>query len=247
MNRNTFLLMGLFSFLIGCVFSNPYQKKKGDWYYDDMLIHLEPGEKLKPLNNRFARSAQHGFYRGSAIDSSDGASFEAIDSHYAKDKASVFYCDTYRKGQEYYFYKHSRTEKIQGADPVSFVYLEQGYAKDNKAVYYESYAFPVKDVASFKVLTYGFTKDRYMAYCDQIPVEGSDGETFTALDSHYAKDKNHVFYCSFKTREPNAPRRMITQIVKGADLATFDAITDTTGKTDAFDKNARYLNGVKLK
>jgi hypothetical protein len=180
------------------------------------------------------------------IDSSDGTSFEVINDHYAKDKGSVFYCDTYRKGQEYYFIKRSRVLKIQGADPASFIYLEQGYAKDKQAVYYEADAFPVKDVASFQVLTYGFTKDRYMGYCDKTPVEGSDGESFTALDSHYAKDKNHVFYCTF-TGEGNAPRRMITQVIKGADLATFETVTDTTGKTDASDKNARYLEGNRLK
>lgn len=238
--------MGLLSFLVGCLVKNPYHKEKGQWYYDDRVINVTSADKFTPLNNRFAKSTQAGYYRGSMIDSSDGASFVAVDDHYAKDKFSVFYCDTYRKGQEYYMMKHNSTHKVANADPTTFAALEQGYAKDSKTVYYEGYAFPVKEVASFQVLNFGFVKDRYTGYFEQTPVTGSDGESFTPLDGHYAKDNKNIFYCFINRDKPNAPR-IVTQIVKGVDLATFNTVFDSTGNTDASDKNARYLNGVKLK
>ena len=238
--------MGILSFLLGCRARNPYYKQKGTWYYDDRVINVTAADKFTPLNNRFARTIHAGYYRGSVIDSSDGPSFEALNEHYAKDKASVFYCDTYRKGQEYYTIKHNSIIKITNAEPGTFACLEQGYAKDSKNVYYEGYAFPVKDVAGFQVLDYGFAKDHYTGYFEQKSVAGSDGESFTVVDSHYAKDKKSVFYCSINRDEPNAPR-IVSLLIKGADAATFVLATDSTGKTDASDKNARYLNGIKLK
>jgi hypothetical protein len=237
--------MGLLSFLFGCSSKSPYQQKNGTWYYDDRPMNLLPAEKLIPLNNRFARSDSAAYYRGAIIAGSNGQHFEALGDHYAKDDKQVWYCDTYRKGQEYYSIKHNRMLPITDANPASFTTLAEEYAKDSKAVYFEGIAFPVKDVGSFQVLGYGYGKDNQVAYYQQTVVAGSDGPSFVVLGNHYAKDSKHVYYSTINTNEPNK-LQVITTIVKEADLASFVVADLPADTVDARDKNRAYLQGKKL-
>jgi DKNYY family len=247
MGKKLLLFMGLFFFLFGCRLKSSYQKKNGVWYYDDVSVDVTKADRFTPLTGRFARTTSHGYYRGKIIDESDGQSFEVVSDHYAKDKANVFYCDTYRKGQEYYFYKYNRTLKVKNADAATFNYIDQEYARDKNAVYFEGVAFSVKDVDSFQVLNYGFAKDRFTAYYDQIPIEGSDGATFEALDNNYSKDKKNIYYSGFIIDKQGNRSGPVSHVVKGADLATFTTATGVTDSVDASDKNARYKDGKKLR
>ena len=76
-------------------------------------------DSFKLLKGPFASSPEGGYYRGSLVESSDGASFEALDEHYARDKARVYHCDVYRKGQDYYTVKYKRIDVAKAADAAS--------------------------------------------------------------------------------------------------------------------------------
>ena len=91
----------------------PYQKKQGRWLYDGNVIVREQSGDLKPITGPFAKDAQFGYYRGVAIDGSDGPTFRPLDDHYAQDKARAYFFDTYRKGQEYYTQKHNVVVAMQ--------------------------------------------------------------------------------------------------------------------------------------
>lgn len=66
------LLAVLLVGLPGC--DAPYEKKSGTWQYDGRPITVKPASAFVPLKGPFARSTEGGYYRGSLIDGSEGAS-----------------------------------------------------------------------------------------------------------------------------------------------------------------------------
>lgn len=218
--------MGILSFLFGCGPNTPYQKKNGVWYYDDRSISTNFPASFTPLNKRFAKANDFGFYRGATITGSDGKTFVALSDHYAKDKSNVYYCDTYRKGQEYYMMKHNDIETIKGADASSFVYLTGDYAKDKSSAYCEGIGFVVKDVASFEMLDNEFGKDKITAYYHEKEITGSEGESFSILDHHYSKDENAVFYSAIITNEIGTDSKAVNIKLKGASPLSFVVYDD---------------------
>jgi hypothetical protein len=268
----------LFSFLLmlfGCgPRQGPYQKKDGVWYFKDNRVAGNP-PGFEPLSDTFAKSPIAGYYRDSAIPDSDGPSFAALSDHCAKDKRHVFYCDTFRKGQEYYLISHNRTVIMEDADPSTFQILPGRYARDATHVYFEAATIPVRDVASFTVLDNSFAKDRFTGYYMQLPIAGSDGPTFVGLDGHYSKDKDHVFYSDLDTSNDlgyGAVRTVVLdgaqpadfvllgsgyaksrgivfydgRPVRGADASTFTVQSGLPGGGDARDDKAIYAAGKKL-
>ncbi|MBC7904339.1 MAG: DKNYY domain-containing protein [Gemmatimonadaceae bacterium] len=244
MFRAVLMLAGFFSFLSGCSIGNPYKKKNGKWFYDDYEIPDVKG-KFQPLNNRCAKDDSTGFYRGSTGFESDGRSFAALDIHYAKDARRVFYCDTYRDGQEYFFYKHNRINTIREADAASFVLLDGSYAKDKNLVFCGGVPFPVADIASFEVLENGFTRDKVQGYYNEKPVSGSDGKTFTSVASHYAKDVKNVYYCFLDFNNPDAVSKISCSVIPGARPDSFQVLEGGYAKDDQhvfFNKNQLSIN-----
>jgi hypothetical protein len=201
----TTLLAGLLSLLFGCDSKAPYEKRNGVWHFDGHEMHIAQPEQFKPLLGPFAKGAEGGYYRGSAIADSNGASFEAMDEHYARDKLRVYYCDTYRKSQEYYSMKHDRIVVLEGVEAASFRLLKNSYARDTNKLFFDGVYMPVKDLNSFEILEYSYARDHVTGYFLQQPVPGSDGSTFIGIDSHYAKDKASVFY-SFYDSNARLPR-----------------------------------------
>jgi hypothetical protein len=195
----------LLSLLImaGCDSAHPYKKKAGTWYYDDVPIGVNDADEFTPLNDRFGKSKDHGYYRYEVIGQSDGKTFEAVSDHYAKDKINVFFCDTYRDGKDYFTTKRTLITLIKGADAASFRYIEANYARDTTNMFYEDKLFKVHDINSFQVLDDGFAKDKVSGYYQQVIIPGSIGKSFTAINNHFAKDQSHVFYCAAETTEAN--------------------------------------------
>ncbi|MGV3710678.1 MAG: hypothetical protein ACO1Q7_17785, partial [Gemmatimonas sp.] len=95
--------MGLLSLLFGCGGSDsPYKKENGVWHFKKNPMPLDPGETLTPLTKRFAKSDRGAYFESSPlVGPVDVATFEPLDDHYARDKSSVWFCDTYRDGKEY--------------------------------------------------------------------------------------------------------------------------------------------------
>ena len=238
------LLIGLLPLLHGC--DAPYEKKDGAWQYDGHRIHVKQANAFKPLKGPFAKSPEGGYYRGSLIGDSDGVSFEALDEHYARDKARVYYCDTYRKGQDYYTVKYNQIDVLKSADAASFRVIKDGYARDANQLYYTGTRLAVKDLESFAVLDYDYAKDKFVGYYQRNPVAGSDGASFTALNSSYAKDKAFVYYSVIERGEPNAPGVPRSVRVDGANPATFELLPDSDGDADAKDARWRFKQGKRL-
>ena len=190
--------MSLLSFLFGCTApdkSELFQKKNGVWYYRDEVI---PG--------------------------SDERSFEALTEHYAKDKNHVYYCDTYRSGQDYFTTKRNRINIIEQAEPATFKSLKNDYARDKKNMFFEGIFFPVKDINSFQILDYSFARDHISGYYMRVEIAGSDGSTFTALDNHYSKDKSNVYYSDLQTANTSTPASVKNIVLRGAVADSFNVI-----------------------
>ena len=194
--------------LTGCSDSG-YEKRDGAWRYDDNKAQVAHPGTFKPLKGPFARDAQYGYYRGVAITDSDGATFEPIDDYYARDKQRVYFCDTYRKGQEYYTTKHNRMIVVEGVDAASFRLLKERYARDDSRLYFEGVHVPVKDLNSFEILENNFQCDRITGYYRRIPIAGSDGSSFTVINHLYTKDKASVFYSAYDADANSQPHRSI--------------------------------------
>ena len=238
------LLAGLLPLLHGC--DAPYEKKDGAWQYDGHRIQVNQANAFKPLKGPFAKSPEGGYYRGSLIDDSDGASFDALDEHYARDKARVYYCDTYRKGLDYYTVKYNRIDVLKSADAASFRIIKDSSARDASRLYYTGTRVAVKHLESFVVLDHGYAKDKLVGYYQRTPVAGSDGASFKVLDSSYAKDKSFVYYSFIERGEPNVPGVPRSLRVVGANAATFEVVPDSDGDADAKDAQGRFKQGKRL-
>jgi DKNYY family len=232
------LMLGLISLLVGCGSKEPYQQRNGVWHFDGQPMQLKSGEHLTPLSGAYAKTEQHGYYRGVALENSDGRSFESLSEHYAKDHKRVYYCDAYRDGKDYFTTQRTRLKLLE-ADSQHFQYLSDGYARDTKKVFLEGQSFPVKEATSFKVLEYGFARDRLTGYYQDAFVTGSDGSSFKVLDAHYAKDHAHVFYAFTDLSSQPAPR---SWRLEGALLDSFEALEDGYAK----DAKRAYHAGKSL-
>jgi hypothetical protein len=180
----------------GCDSSTPYRKKDGQWFYEKTSSNLPPSARLTQLHPRFARTDDEVFYRDERISGADSASFSVLDDQYAKDKSSVYFCDTYREGKDYYLTRNVSIKTIKGADTASFRALKDGYALDVVRPYFQGVPFIVQHVTSFEVLDGGFTRDRMRGYFERTEIAGSNGAHFIALDGHYAHDGVQAYYAT---------------------------------------------------
>ena len=146
-----FLCVFLVVAVAGCGDSG-YEKKGGQWHYNGHAITTERGSTFKPLTGPFASDASIGYYRGAPIAGSHGPTFKPVDDQYAVDQSRAYFCDTYRKGQEYYAYKHNRIVVLEAVALDSFRSLKRGYARDAKRLYYEGAHVAVNDLETFEVL-----------------------------------------------------------------------------------------------
>ena len=216
--RTAVVLLGLLSALCGCSDSG-YQRKGGQWWYSDTrFTPLDPAS-FKPLDAHFGRDAHSGYYRGSVVAGSHGPSFEVLGEHEARDRAAVYYADTYRKAQEYWAIQHLRIETIAGADAASYRVLGHGYARDARQAYYEGASFAVRDVASFVPLSASFARDAQRGYYERIELAGSDGASFSLVDEHdphHARDQQRVYFGYIDIDDPQRGPHPVVRVLPGA-------------------------------
>jgi len=213
--------MGLLSCLFGCGSDSPYTKKGGDWYYKKDHISTKQGETLVPLNKHFAKSNRAAYFESSWLGEVDVASFEALTDHYAKDKTSVWYCDTYRDSKEYWSIKRYRTPRIVGADAPSFRLLNDEYARDTNRVYHDGISIEVRDVNTYERLGDAHARDQYTGYFMRAEIKGSDGPTFSEVSGKYSKDAKHVYYSRYDSNLGQHYPVERSVMLQGADPATF--------------------------
>jgi hypothetical protein len=244
MSRLIMLLLGLLAALVGCD-GGGYQRKSGQWLHNDVAFTPTDPASFKPIDKLFARDSQSGYYRGSAVDGSDGASFEVLSEHEARDRLAVYYCDTYRKGQEYWTVRHLKVDRIRDADPATYTVLGRGYARDRLHVYEEGVAFEVRDVASFEPLAGGFARDAQRGYYERVEIAGSHGATFKVIDDRdasYAHDQAIAFHAHIERNEPNKPPHPVVRKLRDAELATLRVL----GRGYAADTKRVWYEGERV-
>ena len=219
-------LAGILALLFGCddTRDGPFQKRDDGWYFKDEALNVPAGARVVPLKGEFATAGDRVFYRASTIEGADARTFTVLSEHYAKDRASAYYADTHRQGQEYFLVKHTRVRRIEGADAATFAYLDHGYARDASNAYFEGRRFPVADPATFEPLGYGHARDRVRGYFHQQPIAGSHGASFAALDDNYSKDASHVFYSDIDLR--SQPVAIRSAALAGAQPKSFTVLGD---------------------
>jgi hypothetical protein len=238
MKLNQIVSISLISVFFGCADPAPYHREKGMWFFHELALDTRPVGVLEPLNNSFAKDSRQAFYRNTAIEGSDGTSFVVLNEHYARDKARVYYCDTYRRAGAYLMVRYGSIRVIAEADAGSFIFLQTGYAKDFSHVFYDGTCFDVSDAPTFELLDGEFSKDRRQVYYRLKAIDGADPSSFVPLDSHYSKDQNHAYFSGLSY---DSDRQVIpsTKVIRHADLPSFHALEGGY----AADKNAMFFDG----
>ncbi len=160
----------------------------------------EVSKDLKVLNDVFAKDDSAAYFKNYSINGADLATFTAVDKNYAKDKNTVYYCDEYREGVNYYLTKRSTIFPIKDADPATFVSLGEGYsgyAKDHQRGYFQGDGFAVEDPATLEIISGYFLKDKQRVYHGKVPIKGSDPASFRILNTSYAQDTNQVYFYNY--------------------------------------------------
>lgn len=242
-------LLGLLwtALLGGCTREGPYSRRDDRWLFEDQPVVGADAASFQPLNRVFARDKRSGYYRGVAIDSSDGVSFQALSEHDARDNRSAWRAWTYRKGQEYWAYKHQRVQRIEGADAATYRHVGEDYTADAKRVYFEGMPFAGPDPATFAVLgSSGYTHDGKSAWYDRWPIPGSDGASFAMVDAsdpYHARDARRVYHAWTEINDPNRRPYPQVRVLDGASPAT----TRAPGLGYAVDGTRVYHRGLLLK
>lgn len=191
--------MGLLSFLFGCRNGDgdesAYYKKDGHWFYAGVQVPVETGHvNFKPLNTTFARDDLTAYDRGTPIDGSDGATFVALNLHYAKDKSTV------------YSAKLMDISAIKGARVESFKALDDGYATDGQRAYHGGVVITRDDAASLEYLSMGYAKTARQVFFQGKPVPDADAPSFAVAerpgDAYDAADKSGAFSSGIRVRQP---------------------------------------------
>ncbi len=160
-------------------------------------------------------------YESIPVPGADAPTFTPLGEHYAKDRARVYYADTYRDGREYFTVAHPRVRVLGAADAATFRYLASDYAVDASSAYFQGARYLLKDAATFALLDYGFSRDRVTGYCHLEPIAGSDGATFAGLGAHYARDATRVYYCGVELDDAGKPPYVKAVALAGAQPASF--------------------------
>lgn len=208
-------------------------RDKKDYYLGTQPLHVRDLASFKVLDANacgkddkiWARDSLDYYVSRVATPIADPATFQVIQSWYAKDARQAYFS----------------SEVLAGADAASFRGIggESGeFAKDSKNVYWQGKVVEGCDAATFQLLKYRFAKDSkhaYFCYSSGSPphtLPDSDGQTFEVIGPSsqgfgYAKDSKQVYQGGF--------------VIEGADPATF--VVDPSDPEKASDKNRRYQYG----
>jgi len=196
-----------------------YKQRGGQWLYDDQPFAPVAPSSLRPIDRLFARDERHAYYRGQLIAGSEGASFEVLSEHEARDRAAVYYADTFRRAQEYWSIRHVHVAPIPEALPATYRVLGMGYASDGQHAYLEGQALRVRDPASFQPLDRRFARDAQRGYYEGTEIADSDGRSFEIIaagDGDHVRDRAHVWHAHIEIDDPNRPAHPAVTLLAGA-------------------------------
>lgn len=222
-------LLGLW----GCDGGAGYQRQwTGGWTFGGTPFAPADPASFEPLGLYFGRDARQGYYRGSAVAGSDGR--------------AVYYCDTYRKAQEYWAYQYLRIAPIPGADAASYQVLDDGYARDRHRAYDQGQPFAVREPASFEPLNKRFARDAQRGYFEHAEIPDSHGASLVLLhedDPGYVRDRSRAWHGAIEVNAPRSGAHPVLRLLRGADMATLHVL----GRGYAADARQVWYRGELLK
>ncbi|GHM99359.1 hypothetical protein WSM22_08490 [Cytophagales bacterium WSM2-2] len=146
----------------------------------------------------------HCYFRQKEIQGSDVATFEALDENYARDKDSVYFCDSdwVTTGHLFPPFRTQITIKTMSeAKSSEFKAVGYLYGKDNQRGFFEGEPIHVNDLTTLTGVGNDFAKDDQRVYFKGKIISGSDGKTFQFLDSTREKFAKDSKYCYCFSRE----------------------------------------------
>ncbi|MBD3248187.1 hypothetical protein GF382_02765 [Candidatus Falkowbacteria bacterium] len=178
--KTKFLLMALFVLLFVFILYKAFTGEEREKRLEERVPAVED-EKTDAYQIKSGKI----YYRQAGnlreVEEADIDTFEAIDDHYAKDVARVYF----------------RNFPIEDAHVESFQVIDEKYAKDALAVYCSDisvYKKPIKgaDPKTFEKVGGNFYKDKENVYedCHVSEIPNLDPETFEIVDENMVKDKN---------------------------------------------------------
>lgn len=222
LNRLQKLLSILLIGLIITACSEGYKKSSvGTMTFNEIEMDIRDPGSFQIIGDDYAKDNTIAYYRGNAIDKSDGKSFEVLERGYSKDKARVYFSQSYLDGTRFYTDNVSRVTILEGESPEHFVVLDDYFSRGNKHAYsgytvlfnshgpsfqslgggygkdrenvYHNFSIMSADAASFTLIDMSYAVDTKMAYYDGMEIMGSDSATFKVLYGNISKDQRHVY------------------------------------------------------
>jgi hypothetical protein len=176
----------------------------------------------KPPNSMFDAAGYHVrgdkvyYLRGfpgkpSEIAGADAATFEALDTTYARDRSTVYFDGRPLPGSDaasfellerpgYFKDRHHvyRLDRPISDDPAHFQLLDGDLSKDSVAVYWSDGRVLSEDPDHFAIVSnaehYLFTKDSRIVHINGNPIADADPTMFRVLQGAYSRDDQRVFY-----------------------------------------------------
>lgn len=178
-----------------------YHVRDGKVYY----LNAFPGKAFEiggadaatfeALDSTYARDHSHVYINGALLPDADAASFELLRRPgFAKDRDHVY-----------------QRDRVFSDDPVHFELLDGELAKDSRVVFWSDGSVLSEDPAHFAIISdaahYLYTRDGRAVHVNGNPIPDADPATFQVLQGAYARDNKRVFY--------------FDQPIAGADLSSF--------------------------
>lgn len=189
--------------------------------YGEYQVNEADYASFQKINTDFARDKNYAYYQQFYF-TVDLPSFEVINDYYSKDKSAVYF----------------KNKKIIGAKPLSVKEIEPYILSDGERVYYQMqvvshYANGFVQLSRYPTV-YKSTDNVFFEY---TLLENAHSPTFEIIDSTlsptYFRDKNSVYYYNMR--------------IKHADAATFVPLNENYAKDkkhvfyqDSLLKNADY-------
>ena len=158
-----------------------YARDSHGIYRDGRAIEVRDPASFEVLTlGNFARDQHIAYFDAIAIEGSDGASFVALNDTYAKDKSSVYYCQTLSTGVRE---SGKASVKLADADPASFEVLDSDYARDARHAFYRAQQITDRpDV--FVVVGDGYAKTDSRVFYEGVHLHEAMAKSFvTTIDS----------------------------------------------------------------
>lgn len=145
-------------------------------YADGRPLAVADPATFAPIPGRpFAKDSKAGYFHGWHVPGSSGATFEALDDHYARDARHVFFCDVFVPPNT--ATPQLRSAMLADADVASFTLLEGGYARDAARLYFEDRVID-RQPATFAMLADDYARTATQVFYRGAVLQGANVSTF---------------------------------------------------------------------